>query len=211
VTLVQRGDLKGRLKNFSKESYIKKIITSLSDLHNKFRRNTFEVDKEMRSEITKTMLSAAKNSEDLTSEQIQMLQKCEKLKGGSQAIWEEIRWDITKRCRLWLCRRDKDGPDFIPRMGGNNMIFGDKGALRGKAQVVIDCAPEHAAAWLFDLNSCGRTRKAKEYNSQEDRIVVGNVDRDREVRLSEERMDEMGMIPRQASPPSSLKTRSLAA
>ena len=70
----------------------------------------------------------------------------------------------------------------------------DKGALRGKAQVVIDCAPEHAAAWLFDLNSCGRTRKAKEYNSQEDRIVVGNVDRDREVRLSEERMDEMGMI-----------------
>ena len=122
-------------------------------LQENFRRNDKEVDREVRDAIVMKMSDQEGRSGnvDLTIEQKQIFMDLEKLFKDEASFLKELK-SSAHDVKMWINYHDK-------KMG-RSLTLGK--TTLAKAEGIVDCAAEEAAAWFFDFCSNERTKMSRE-------------------------------------------------
>ena len=138
LTLVRHDKVGGNTHSMFKEiNLIKEIKGIFSDLQKKYERNERVVDTEVRLALADTMRKSGRELK-LTADQEEIFRRLHDLKADGMG-WSKLE-SPTPDVKMWIKYHQRKR----------------KGLATGKAEGILDCTAEEAAAWFFDY--CGHEK-----------------------------------------------------
>ena len=142
LTMIRNDNIRGNVSAKVKESsLINTIRVTVLNLQKKYERNWRSTDEEVMGALVETMRTSGEDLK-LTTEQEEIFRELDKLTEGGKG-WRTLR-SPTPDLRMWIKY--------------NQQVKGERSIATGRAEGIVDCAADEAAALFFHLCSNERMR-----------------------------------------------------